>query len=283
MLPGLSDRLLVPSFKGRERTLSAVWVATIGLEAILGLWLVSGWERPYALTVAASFFVLALGCVVWALVKAKGSRCGCFGSKARNSGWVALRCASLATLGMWAGLWAKGSGLGLLQWTVIAVCCAGVVAPWLAESDELGSHFRQAGHHLMFARLLLCERLSGGPDVRSMTEALAAVPYWQELTKRLQLRGPRRVWREGPWLLMEHVPRDTNDQVLVVSASCEGTNPLWLRVAVLSSSGKRVELDSLWDSVAARADDNAKLVEMARLESSSSLASRVEPSTARGN
>jgi hypothetical protein len=97
----------------------------------------------------------------------------------------------------------------------------------------------------MFAQLLVRERLRGGPGVRSMTEALAAVPYWQELTKRLQLREPRQVWREGRWVLMEHGPGDTNDQVVVVSASCEGVNPLWLRVGVLSFRGQCVGLDSL--------------------------------------
>jgi hypothetical protein len=250
---------LVRSLRHTGRILNIVWVAAIGLEVLLGLWLVAGWARAYALTVAAAFFIVALGCVVWALVKAKGSRCGCFGSRAKNSGWVALRCASMASLGAWAGFPAQGSRPGVLQRSAIIVCSGGALAPLLTTSGRRRV-LRLLSERLAVASALLRERLSGGPDVSSMTAALAALPYWQDLTERLQLRGPRRAWREGRWVLMEHVPLDTDSRALVVSASCAGTRPLWLRVAVLSAIGDRVEVDSLWDSVAAAADEAMILV-----------------------
>lgn len=268
---GAAVLALVPWLRRRPRRLDVVWMAAIGLEVVLGLWLIGGWARPYALTVSAAFFVVALGCVVWALVKVKGSRCGCFGSKTRNSGWVALRCASMAMLGAWAAFPGQGSRGGLLQWTVIAVCSAGALAPSFTAADRLRLR-RQVGDRLVFARVLLRERLRGGPDVEDMAEALGGEPYWQELAERLQLRGPRRTWREGRWVLMEHVSRGTDSQVLVVSASCEGTSPLWLRVAVVSSTGTAVETDSLWDSIAARADETAELAETSQLVASSNPA-----------
>jgi len=164
------------------------------------------------------------------------------------------------TMGAWAGFPVQGSGGGVLQWTVIAVCSVGALAPSFTVGDWLRLR-RQVRDRLVFARVLLRERLRGGPDVKEMTEALGGEPYWQELAERLQLHGPRRTWREGRWVLMEHVSRGTDSQVLVVSASCEGTSPLWLRVAVLSSTGTAVETESLWDSIAARAEETAELAE----------------------
>ena len=106
----------------------------------------------------------------------------------------------------------------------------------------------------------------------SFSRVLGGEPYWQEVAERLQLRGPRQTWREGRRVLMEQVSRDTDSQVSVVSASRGGTSPLWLRVAVLSATGTAVETHILCDSIAARADETAELVERTQLVASSNPA-----------
>jgi hypothetical protein len=109
--------------------------------------------------------------------------------------------------------WARGRGsrrreveVVCCSGIVMAVCSVGALAPSFTGADRLRLR-RRVRDRLVFARVLLRERLRGGPDVKDMAEALGGEPYWQELAARLQLRGPRRRWREGRWVLMEHVSR----------------------------------------------------------------------------